>query len=112
MSTIQELTETFEYAALWPKVWVRLMQVVYKHLDDGGDALVAMLEGVPEVENAIALLGGQIPQAKKAELLRLLHVRMNDQGDELVAKRKQHEVASLTSAIVDLQARIKDLQAP
>lgn len=110
MSTILEVTEALQYAIARPEVWVRLIQIVYDHLDDGGDALVDMLGGIQEVVDAIAYLGKQIPSGVAADVIRILHEHLDDDGDELVLRRKQHEIAALRTAIADLQARIDDLQ--
>lgn len=110
MSTIPEVTEALQYAIARPDVWVRLVQIIYGHLDDGGDALVALMGDSQEVRNAIAYIGKQIPDTIKGEAVRALHEHLDDDGAELVLRRKQHEIAALTDAIAELQARIDELQ--
>jgi hypothetical protein len=112
MSTIQEVTEALQYAIARPDVWVRLVQIIYGHLDDSGDALVTLLGDSQEVRHAIAYIGKQIPDIIKGDVVRALHEHLDDAGDDLVLRRKQHEIAALTDAIADLQARINDLQIP
>ena len=52
--------------------------------------------------------GGPDPSAQALEII---YRHLDDQGDELVAKRKQHEIASLSRQIVDLETRRDELQA-
>jgi len=71
---------------------------------------MSMKQEVAEALKYAVAIVGRGDDAVAAQVLDIIYSHLDDRGDELVAKAKQHRVNAINSEIADLEAERDGLQ--